>query len=226
MNQQAPTIFTPQAGQTEWWEGNPEKIPLVSLSARHPSIIARPNTISREQCKVLIDCFERNRAEHGAQSGNEFWDGRFIWQNSLPESEVEALRIMQQIRLIAQVTLMQEIALPHPLYSDTAQIVLWTEGYELRPHTDNLEPDGRPNTTPHRICSSLLYLNDEYEGGETYFPGHNVRVQPDPGLLVLFGSGPDYVHGVTKVRSGRRYVYAGWFTFNPKQEDPNAKRIF
>ena len=71
----------------------------------------------------------------------------------------------------------------------------------------------RPNATAHRSFSSIIYLNDGYEGGETYFPGFGMRIKPEPGLMVLFGSGPEYVHGVTKMRSGRRSTYAGWFTF-------------
>jgi leucine proline-enriched proteoglycan (leprecan) len=80
--------------------------------------------------------------------------------------------------------------------------------------------------SPHRYFSSIIYLNDDYEGGETYFPGFGVRIKPEPGLMVLFGSGPEYVHGVTKVRSGRRYTYAGWFTFDPAHEDRQARLIF
>ena len=91
---------------------------------------------------------------------------------------------MQQARLVAHVTIMQEFQPEQPLYSDTAQIVFWTQGIELTPHADNLEPDGRPNSTPHRCFSSLIYLNDDYEGGETYFPGFGFRIKPEPGLMV------------------------------------------
>jgi predicted 2-oxoglutarate/Fe(II)-dependent dioxygenase YbiX len=133
---------------------------------------------------------------------------------------------MQQVRFVAQVMVTQKFRLEQPLYSDTAQLVLWTEGIELRPHADNLQPDGSPNTTPHRCFSSLVYLSDDYEGGETYFPGFGVRLKPERGSLVVFGSGPDYVHGVSLVRRGRRYTYAGWFTFDPAREDPNARVVF
>ncbi|HTW35335.1 MAG TPA: 2OG-Fe(II) oxygenase [Rhizomicrobium sp.] len=133
---------------------------------------------------------------------------------------------MQQARFLAQ-TLLDQIALPRrPLYSDTAQLVRWHEGQELTPHADNIEPDGHPNATPHRAFSSLIYLNDDYDGGETYFPGYGVRLAPSAGALVLFGAGPQYVHGVTRVTRGQRYTYAGWFTFDKDREDNNAMRVF
>lgn len=221
-----PTLFVPRTGQTQWWTGDPQQFPLITPGNDHPSIVSRHKTLSIGQCKSLIDCFDRHRDAFAAHTGSTYWDGRYIWQNNIPSSEVEALRIMQQARLVAHVTIMQEFQPSQPLYSDTAQMVLWTEGIELTPHADNLEPDGRPNTTAHRSFSSIIYLNDGYEGGETYFPGFGMRIKPEPGLMVLFGSGPEYVHGVTKMRSGRRYTYAGWFTFDPSREDSQARLIF
>ena len=63
-----------------------------------------------------------------------------------------------------------------------------------------------------------------------YAPRRNHPVDPLPALcastLVLFGASSDYVHGVTKVRSGLRYTYAGWFTFDAAWEDKEAKLIY
>ena len=224
-NDWEPTFFVPKRGQTQWWIGDPEQFPLTTPTEEHPSLVARQNVLSIEQCQTLVDCFERQRAEFAAQTGSAFWDGRFIWQDRIPRTEVDALRIMQQARLVAHVTIMQQFQPQQPLYSDTAQIVLWTEGNELTPHADNLDPDGSPNATPHRSFSSIIYLNDDYDGGETYFPGFGMRIKPQPGLMVLFGSGPEYVHGVTKMRGGRRYTYAGWFTFDVALEDRQARLI-
>src|SRR5262249_28856842 len=158
---------------------------------------------------------------HAARNGGDYWSGRFIWQNNLPESEVDAIRIMQQLRFLALTMLNQAVKPQEPLYSDTAQLVRWHEGIELPPHVDNMEPDGSPNISPHRSFSSVLYLNDAYEGGETYFPGHGIRIKPLPGALILFGAGPEYVHGITRVTRGMRYTYAGWFTYEKAAEDPN-----
>ena len=220
-----PTLFAPRPGQTQWWTGDPERFPLTKPGGDHPSIVARPNVLSVAQCGELVDCFERHREAFAAHTGSKYWDGRYVWLNNIPPTEVDALRIMQQARLVAHVTIMQEFQPQRPLYSDTAQIVLWTEGIELTPHADNLEPDGRPNATAHRSFSSIIYLNDGYEGGETYFPGFAMRIRPEPGLMVLFGSGPEYVHGVTRMRSGRRYTYSGWYTFDPAHEDRLARTI-
>ena len=223
---EANPFFKPRPGITEWWTGDPAQLGEFNPNEEHPSLVHRLGVLSPAQCDTLIDCFERNQLTCAARTGSDYWDGRYIWQARLPPGETQAQAIMQQLRLVAQVLLQQEFQPSQPLYSDTAQLVAWTPGLELRPHTDNIEPDGSPNGTPYRCYSSLLYLNDDYAGGETYFPGFGIRVKPRRGMMILFGSGPEYVHGVSKVTRGKRYTYAGWFTYDRTWEDPLAKTVF
>ena len=219
-------IFEPKAGENRWWTGDPAAFRRWPLSNTHTYIHIEHNLLSRAQCQLLIDCFERNRAGFAARTGSDYWDGRYIWSNSLPRTELDALRLMQQLRHYSTLRVMLRFSPGKFVYSDTAQLVCWPPGVELTPHADNIEPNGTPNTTPHRAFSSILYLNNDYEGGETFFPGHQLRLRPRPGTLVLFGAGRDYVHGVTEVRSGMRYTYAGWFTFDPAWQDNEATIIY
>lgn len=221
-----PYAFAPRPGRTSWWQGDPTRFRQLEPGARHRHFITRAHVLTPEQCRLLIDCFERSREKYAAREGGAYWEGRFIWQNSLPDSELDAIRVMQQVRALALTLLYQAVRPSEPLYSDTAQLVRWHEGIELTPHVDNMEPDGSPNPTPYRSFSSILYLNDGYDGGETYFPGHKLRIKPAAGALVLFGAGPEYVHGVTRLTRGLRYTYAGWFTYDKTMEDPNAPRVF
>jgi len=49
---------------------------------------------------------------------------------------------------------------------------------------------------------------------------------PVSGALTLFGAGSEYVRGITRVTRGPRDTYAGWFTYEKANEDPNAPRVF
>lgn len=218
--------FEPAAGEHQWWEGKGEDLPLWPAGQVHPSIVIEPDTLDTNQCRMLMDCFIRNRDSTAVRTKDEFWDGRFLWSNNLPRSEVDALRIMQQVRHYSTLRIMQQFSPHHVVYSDTAQLVCWPPGRELRPHADNIHPDGSPNNTSHRNWSSIIYLNEDYEGGHTYFPGHGIRLQPRAGTLVMFGAGSDFVHGVTNVVRGQRYTYAGWFTRDPAWQDREAKLIY
>ncbi|KAL7886530.1 hypothetical protein AOLI_G00042510 [Acnodon oligacanthus] len=98
-------------------------------------------------------------------------------------------------------------------------------------HVDNciLEPETRqcwreaPAFT-HRDLSAILYLNEDFEGGELFFTDRDAktvtaRVKPSCGRLVGFTSGPVNPHGVTAVTGGRRCALALWFTTEKHHRD-------
>ncbi|XP_062847929.1 prolyl 3-hydroxylase 3 [Trichomycterus rosablanca] len=98
-------------------------------------------------------------------------------------------------------------------------------------HVDNciLEPETRqcwreaPAFT-HRDLSAVLYLNEDFEGGELFFTDKDAktitaRVKPSCGRLTGFTSGPVNPHGVTAVTVGRRCALALWFTTEKHHRD-------
>jgi predicted 2-oxoglutarate/Fe(II)-dependent dioxygenase YbiX len=63
-----------------------------------------------------------------------------------------------------------------------------------------------------RIAGALLYLNDDFEGGELkYFLGPQFK--PVPGLLVVHDG--EAVHGVNPVISGTRYTIGAFYVSRP-----------
>jgi Rps23 Pro-64 3,4-dihydroxylase Tpa1-like proline 4-hydroxylase len=62
-----------------------------------------------------------------------------------------------------------------------------------------------------RALSVLLYLNDDYEGGEITFQVSNVTVKPKAGSVILFPSNFLYVHEISEMKSGVRYSVPAWF---------------
>ncbi|XP_023651368.2 prolyl 3-hydroxylase 3 isoform X1 [Paramormyrops kingsleyae] len=122
---------------------------------------------------------------------------------------------------------------PSPLYFSFTHLVCRTaitgqqEGRQdlSHPvHVDNclLEAETRqcwrePPAFTHRDLSALLYLNDDFEGGDLFFTGRDAKtvsttVRPACGRLVGFSSGPVNPHGVTAVTAGQRCSLALWFT--------------
>lgn len=89
-------------------------------------------------------------------------------------------------------------------------IVKWLPGQFQKPHADkelHEGPDaGLPNDFPNYDISSLFYLNDDYEGGELYFPYQKVQFKPKRGSAYFFPGDMNYVHGVTTIKSGLRYT--------------------
>jgi len=54
----------------------------------------------------------------------------------------------------------------------------------------------------------LIYLNDNFEGGETIIDG--ITIKPKTGRLVLFSNGV-YKHQVKKINNGTRYTLIAWY---------------
>lgn len=44
--------------------------------------------------------------------------------------------------------------------------------------------------------SNLLYINDDYLGGELYFPYHKIKIKPEPGMLISFPGNWFNRHGI------------------------------
>lgn len=89
-------------------------------------------------------------------------------------------------------------------------IVRWLPGQLQQPHADkelHEGPDaGKPNDFPYYDIASLFYLNDDYEGGELYFPLQGIKFKPKKGAAYFFPGDKNYIHGVTMIESGIRYT--------------------
>jgi predicted 2-oxoglutarate/Fe(II)-dependent dioxygenase YbiX len=60
--------------------------------------------------------------------------------------------------------------------------------------------------------SSILYLNDDYSGGELYFEELDLLIKPKVNQLVFFPSGSEFRHEVKPVINGDRYTLASFYT--------------
>lgn len=88
-------------------------------------------------------------------------------------------------------------------YETKTHIAKFLPGYGMHEHYDA----GRPND-----IATLVYLNNDYDGGEIYFPAYKISFKPEPGDLLTFPDNPNFVHGVKEVRDGIRYTTPRWFT--------------
>jgi len=92
------------------------------------------------------------------------------------------------------------------LRDNVPSVVIWREGDGQTPHADKEQIDGSPNPYPENDIASLFYLNDDYEGGEIYFPMQNLQIKPSAGSAVFFPGDRFYQHGVTAVKTGKRFT--------------------
>jgi predicted 2-oxoglutarate/Fe(II)-dependent dioxygenase YbiX len=184
--------------------------------------IQQQDFLPAEDCALLIECFERNQERlFRNPQGDPFWDNRYLWITSLPDSENAAKRVMQDARLRV-IEALQAYYSEAAVYSDSVQLVKWSPGQSMVPHADNAHPDGSPHAMPWRDYASVIYLNDDYDGGEFYFTESGIEVKPTTGMLMAFTGGMRHFHGVREVRGAARYTMPGWYTRNVAHRDPSS----
>tara|TARA_R110000823_G_C15555139_1_gene459798 strand:+ start:32 stop:508 length:477 start_codon:yes stop_codon:yes gene_type:complete len=83
-------------------------------------------------------------------------------------------------------------------FIDYFEIVGWDPGSAMIPHKD----------FKHQSWSAVLYLNEDYEGGQTYF--EDKIIKPETGKMLFF-TGSKLKHGVKKLEKGQRYVITAWY---------------
>ena len=96
--------------------------------------------------------------------------------------------------------------------SSGIQLNRWRAGEKQAPHADKQELDGGPNCCPGYDVSSIFYLNDDYEGGEIFFPNQSLTIKPTSNKLISFPGDIDFMHGVNKIMSGIRYTMTIFWT--------------
>jgi hypothetical protein len=72
-------------------------------------------------------------------------------------------------------------------------------------------PDYKERWTGH--LSSVIYLNDDYEGGELIFPDRDIEIKPKAGMFIGFPGNKHYMHGVKEVIGSDRYTFSLWARF-------------
>lgn len=83
-------------------------------------------------------------------------------------------------------------------------------GYYKR-HIDYSSHSG-PNHNPIiRAVTSLIYLNDDYEGGEVYFNRQEVKIKPTAGGIIFFPSIYTHPHTSMDIKSGTKYCIVTWW---------------
>ena len=104
--------------------------------------------------------------------------------------------------------------------SEMPQILKYQVGGHYSPHVDGeslwKSPDGNVmwRKSTDRDLSTVIFLNDDFEGGDFVFPEFRIRIKPEPGMLICFPSTYQYLHGVEPVTKGVRYAMVNWMTIN------------
>lgn len=185
-----------------------ENIDLDSLPSADPSnIVIKENFISEEHlAEIMRYCHSIEKWESRSELGTDsIHMPEYIEKNS-----PKIFSVMQYY--VDRVQDAVEYKFGRKLERTKPGIRKWYPGENQDVHADGETADGWPGYNYIVDYGSIIYLNEEYEGGELFFPKYNIHIKPKPGTLVFFPSTNMYAHGVTEVVSGTRYTSPHFWT--------------
>lgn len=170
-----------------------------------------PDFLTEPECDIIMAYTERHLDlfDNKTQT-SPFWDKRVINVTNFEDKNIRDL-IVHINKNIGDIL---ERLCDKKVYPDTLQVVRWIRGYELHPHADKENPDGNPHPFPWRDFATLVYLNENYVGGEIYWPNKNIEIKPKKGTLVIFPGTAEFLHGVRETTEGTRYTLPSFFTLD------------
>jgi predicted 2-oxoglutarate/Fe(II)-dependent dioxygenase YbiX len=187
-------------------------------------VLEFPAFLTREECARLIARAARAKMEPSRVYGAS----EDVLDGSTRASEQAWLRdgddplVLSVSRKVAALT---RLPLEH---QEPLQVVRYATGGSFTPHYDpcTLEGDGckrMDGASGPRLYTVLIYLNDDYEGGETVFPNAGVTVRPEAGKAILFQSTTlaehsliaDSLHAGQEVTRGDKWICNKWVRAAP-----------
>jgi prolyl 4-hydroxylase len=117
-------------------------------------------------------------------------------------------------------------------FHEPPNIISYEPGQEFSTHTDFLDPRAPEyqadlQNNGQRIATVVTYLNEEFEGAETWFPEVQVKYRGKTGDAVVFSNvlpdgSPDFntVHAGLPPTSGRKWILSQWMRTKPFRYRP------
>lgn len=89
---------------------------------------------------------------------------------------------------------------------DNVNLLYYPNGSYNAPHADNsMMVDGKIVRVKPWTKTTVVFLNDNFIGGELVYPKQDKTIKPVPGTAVTASADFDYIHHVNKVTEGERF---------------------
>jgi len=126
---------------------------------------------------------------------NEFWDDKLLPFNINEKTDALADSLTERASKVFDD--MYDI---NELYRVQRQY----PGTNLKIHNDQAN-------NKNLLKAIIVYLNDDYKGGELFFPDYDFEIKPKAGTLISFPGDSTHEHGVKPVEDGpTRYVLSSF----------------
>lgn len=189
-------------------EGNPKTVPEGKQLSEDPLVFHFAGLLTREECRYLMEATGDRFEPSMVYDSN-----RQLVRDQIRTSDGSTIHWL--IEDPAVVALNRRIAaISGSTYEGGEALALlrYSPGQEYRPHFDFVK--GAEN---RRLMTALIYLNEDYEGGETEFVRTGLKVKGHTGDVILFhndggdgGPNPLSEHAGLPITKGVKYLATRW----------------
>ncbi|MFZ5616375.1 MAG: 2OG-Fe(II) oxygenase [Pseudomonadota bacterium] len=192
-------------------------------------ILVLPNVFDREFCRELIALYEANGGEDSGfmrEIGGKTVGVVDYGHKRRRDYTISDQAVIDRAKALIHRRVAPEILKVHQFKTTRMErnIVACYDAAEkahFRPHRDNTT-----SGTAHRRFAVSVILNEDFDGGEVYFPEYGTRgYTPPAGGAVVFSC--SLLHSVTTVTRGRRYAFLPFLYDEAaaKQREENNARL-
>ncbi len=173
------------------------------------------NFITPEECQELIRMIDANHTRSsvvvGGTDRTDVTDHRTSSTSNLDMNTPIMSKIKKQISETLGLELVKGEALQGQLYEP---------GQYFKPHNDFFSGpayDMHCKASGNRTHTLMIYLNEDYKGGGTYFPTLQKTIEPETGKALWWYNMKDgkvqdqYLHEGVTVDEGKKYVVTSWW---------------
>ena len=185
------------------------------------------NVFNKSECNIIIN-LAKNHLVRSLTIGDKINNIRTSYQTWLNDNNQNVINFTTKLHKLINTYSNTKLYYEN---TEQLQVVRYKKGQEYKPHYDVCNPYGNINEQEKIECKKdlekmkslryatiLVYLNDDFTGGETIFPKLNIKIKPKIGKVLIFYSLDskqntilDSFHGGLPITSGVKWICNKWY---------------
>ena len=167
-------------------KGDPKRTPEPTIIAERPCARLFERLLTPDECAYLVTA-----ASDGFEASMVYNDAGELVRDTIRTSDGATIHWLIEDPAIHALN-RRVAAISRTSYDqgEALQVLRYAPGQEYRPHFDWID-----SAANQRLWTALIYLNDEYEGGQTAFVRTGQEVRGRTGDVLLFSNAQQDGHG-------------------------------
>ena len=172
------------------------------------------NFLTSEECREMIEMIDANHSQSSPQE-KDINEVRHSRPTFLDENNELVKKLHDKIANYLQLD---------KKYAEPLQVQRYEAGQFCTAHHDFYSQDGLDksfvNTSGNRTKTFVVYLNDDFRGGQTHFINLNKSIKPKTGKAIYWDNivngklQTQYLHQGVAVAEGKKYIITSWWREN------------